>query len=192
MDVKNLSEVVVLGAKAYKAYSEAMKDGKLDGADLLFVIPLVQAIEPALKDIALVPAEALDLDPAETAQLIELVQKEIPELAAAHDVLVKVRASVSFLLAAKDLYKAFSAKAVGNLAAAKAVNSYEGESEGVARAEARADNMAAQQNLAAAEAKKQEIAAARAPKEAAPVAEPKAAEAAVVAAAEVTPQIPSA
>ena len=189
MDIKNLSEVVVLGCKGFQAYEDSRKDGKIDATDILFLIPVAQALQPAIQDINLIPAEALDLDAREMDELIVLVQKEIPSLGAKLDVLRKVKAVMSLLLAAKDAYNAFAAKPIGNQPAAFAANSFEGESEGLARAAARADDMPAQMNLAAAEAKRAEIAAARQPKAAAE--EVKAAEA-VVAAAEVTPQIPSA
>lgn len=178
MNVKNLSEVVVLGCKAFAAYEESRKDGKIDAADILYLIPVAQAIKPALEDINLVPAEALDLDAAEMDELLAIVMAEIPSLKTKVDALIKVKAVVKLLLAAKDCYNAFSAKPLAVGVAAIAANSFEGESEGVAKAALRADDSAAKQNLAAAVGKREAIAAARAADEAkvAAAAEPAVAE----------------
>lgn len=177
MNVKNLSEVVVLGCKAFAAYEESRKDGKIDAADILYLIPVAQAIKPALEDINLVPAEALDLDAAEMDELLAIVMAEIPSLKTKVDALIKVKAVVKLLLAAKDCYNAFAAKPLAMGVNAIAANSFEGASdEGKARVAARADVTAAAVNLASAAAKREEIAAAREPKVAEVKAEPAVAE----------------
>lgn len=108
MDIKNLKEVVVAGCKGFEAYAQAKKDGKIDGSDLLYLIPLAQAMGPAVQDISLVPAEALDLSKPELAELVQTVMAECPELQGVGQALVRIEAVMNLLLAAKDCYLAFS------------------------------------------------------------------------------------
>ena len=111
MDIKNLKEVVVAGCKGFEAYEQAKKDGKIDASDILFLIPFAQAVGPAIQDISLVPAEALDLDKAELADLLATVLAEVPELKDAAAALVRIEAVMNLLVAAKDCYLAFSGQA---------------------------------------------------------------------------------
>lgn len=108
MDAKNLKEVVILGCKAFDAYLKAKADGKIDASDILYLVPLAQAIGPAIQDINLVPAEALDLDKAELADLIASVRAEVPSLKDAADAMIKIEAVMNLLVAAKDCYMAFA------------------------------------------------------------------------------------
>lgn len=118
MDAKNLKEVIVAGCVGFQAYEDAKKDGKIDGADILYLIPFAQAVGPAIQDINLVPAEALDLDREEMADLIAAVKEKVPALKDAAAVLQRIQAVANLLLAAKECFVVFSGKApVMNLGA---------------------------------------------------------------------------
>lgn len=111
MDIKNLKEVVVAGCKGWDAYAQAKKDGKIDASDILYLIPIAQAVGPALEDINLIPAEALDIDKAEVVDLVQTVLKEVPSLKNAEEAMARIVAVMNLLLAAKDCYLAFQGKA---------------------------------------------------------------------------------
>lgn len=110
MDIKNLKEVVIAGCLGFEAYVKAKADGKIDTADIMYLIPFAQAVGPAVADINLVPAEALDLDKAELADLVQSVMVAVPELKDAGQAIQRIEAVMNLLLAAKDCYNAFASQ----------------------------------------------------------------------------------
>jgi hypothetical protein len=109
MDIKNLKEVVVMAARGANGVIQAKKDGKIDAADIGYLIPLAQAIGPAIEGIDQVIPEMKDLSEAELKELLEAVKTEVPSLAEEAKLMLQVEACLKLVGAAKGVYDAFKA-----------------------------------------------------------------------------------
>lgn len=65
-----VDEIIDAISEGIKDYSSAMADGKLDWADLGYIMPVIAKLGPAVRDISDVIPELKDLDSAEAAALI--------------------------------------------------------------------------------------------------------------------------
>lgn len=107
-DTKNLKEVIVLACVGYQGFVEAKADGKVDAADIGHLIPVFQAVGPALSDVKEVIPEIKDLSEAELNEIIVLVQEKVPSLKQKAEVVLRIKAVLKLLVAAKDCYVAFA------------------------------------------------------------------------------------
>lgn len=68
--VKESKEVLDLGFAVGQALKNAKADGKVDVADLVYLLPAIQVAGPAMSNLALVPKELGELDAADAAELM--------------------------------------------------------------------------------------------------------------------------
>lgn len=112
MDISGLKNLVIFGAKMHTAIKMAYQDRKIDGSDLIYLIPALQTLAPVVKDIDVLIPEIKDLDSGEVEQLIALVKLEDPALSS--DVVAMERIAVCLKLgvALLETYKVFTKKEV--------------------------------------------------------------------------------
>jgi len=78
--VQNTKELLDLGLASYAAYTFAKADGKLDWADLKFLMAVFPAAGPALDKIDQVPKELGELDQADATEILAYAGQKLPGL----------------------------------------------------------------------------------------------------------------
>lgn len=76
-DIKNLMECTALALAFVRAVKDSLADGKLSVGDLWNLRGVVTKIQPALDNIAAVPAELKDMDAVENEQWRVYVRGEL-------------------------------------------------------------------------------------------------------------------
>jgi hypothetical protein len=79
--VDELKKLLSLAFAGASAVEKALADGQIALNDLAFVVPLVLAAGPAVKDIAMLPKELADLSESEVEQLVSFVREKLPDVA---------------------------------------------------------------------------------------------------------------
>lgn len=72
--IKNLKEVCVFLALSLSAQQKAAADGNIGVADVAHLMNPLLALPQALEGVTSVPAEVMDMDPAEAAELSEAIK----------------------------------------------------------------------------------------------------------------------
>lgn len=101
--VKETKEVLALGFALGGAWKNAQKDGKVSIDDLVYLLPAVQIAPAALADLALVPKEFSELDPADAAELVAYAKVEVDGLVNDEQAKKVVHAALKLGLAAAEL-----------------------------------------------------------------------------------------
>lgn len=107
---KNLEELVVLGARIYKGIKQAKADGKIDGSDVQFLLPVFPALGPAINNIDEVVPELADLSVTEKDDLLAVLKSELPELEGDLALIDKISVCLELGIAIKKTVVTFTNK----------------------------------------------------------------------------------
>jgi hypothetical protein len=110
MGIENIKNLVIFGSRMHSCIRLAYQDRKIDGADLIYLIPALQTLAAAVQGIDVLIPEFKDLDSGEVEQLIALIKQEDPALTS--DVVAMERIAVCLKLgvAILETYKVFTKK----------------------------------------------------------------------------------
>lgn len=115
---KAAKDAVLFVAVAVHGFMASKKDGKFDLADLPNLMPLIQSAGPLFAEAGQILPSLQGVSGADIVEIGDLIRVQIPELADASNVIVKVRAVLALLVAGRDCFEAFAgAKAVPPLVA---------------------------------------------------------------------------
>lgn len=112
MNIDNLKNLIVFGAKMHTAMKLVYQDRKIDGADLMYLIPALQTLSPAVQGIDMIIPEVKDLDSGEVEQLIALIKQEDPALTSDLVAMERIAVCLKLGVAILETYKVFTKKEV--------------------------------------------------------------------------------
>lgn len=105
--IQNTKEVFDLVLAGVDVVVKSKEDGKIDARDLQHLFILIPYVQPALDDISEVPAELLDLDTGEGAELLTKVMAKLTVDSARARLIIEK--AVKAVVSALELFAAIQA-----------------------------------------------------------------------------------